>query len=307
MAVLIDPPSWPAHGRAWSHLVSDLSLDELHGFARAQGIPARGFEGDHYDVPEERYDDLIRAGALPVASRELLRRLQSSGLRRPKRRGERVLGSVWLGASRADVIRSRLAPPRPAHDLTPIVVTSRGLLAAGSGGLPVLRLPGGAVPDGALPDGAAPEGAAVLGDLVDGAAPDGDVTAARSLLDGAWERFGHLRITSSAGSRPWYRSLLLLDLRSAGAGAPTVAAPPRTTWRAASAIARDDPLAAILVESLDPAHPAERVASGRAARGGTEGDRSERDRPERDRPEHDRPEHDQAERDRTGRDQAPAG
>ena len=93
MAVLIDPPSWPAHGRRWSHLTSDSSLAELHAFARRLGVPERGFEGDHYDIPEERYPALVAAGAIPVSSRELLRRLRASGLRRPKRRGERVLAS----------------------------------------------------------------------------------------------------------------------------------------------------------------------------------------------------------------------
>ena len=85
MAVLIDPPHWPAHGRVWSHLVTDTELSELHAFASANGIPERGFDHDHYDVPGERYDDLIAAGAEPVGSRELLARLTAAGLRRPKR------------------------------------------------------------------------------------------------------------------------------------------------------------------------------------------------------------------------------
>ena len=83
--MLIDPPRWPAHGRLWSHLVSDSSHDELHDFAAAAGIPARGFDHDHYDVPQERYDDLVAAGAVPVDSRELLRRITAAGLRRPRR------------------------------------------------------------------------------------------------------------------------------------------------------------------------------------------------------------------------------
>ena len=85
MAVLIDPPVWPAHGRLWSHLVSDTSLEELHTFAAACGVPARGFDLDHYDVPEERYDALVAAGAVPVSGKELLRRLVASGLRVPGR------------------------------------------------------------------------------------------------------------------------------------------------------------------------------------------------------------------------------
>jgi hypothetical protein len=85
MTVLIDPPRWPAHGRLWSHLVSDESYAELHAFAAANGVPERGFDHDHYDVPQERYQALIGAGAQPVDARELVRRLTAGGLRRPKR------------------------------------------------------------------------------------------------------------------------------------------------------------------------------------------------------------------------------
>ncbi|HEU5223773.1 MAG TPA: DUF4031 domain-containing protein [Candidatus Lumbricidophila sp.] len=91
MAVLIDEPLWPKHGTVWGHLVSDRSLDELHRFAAAAGLPPRGFDRDHYDVPLARYDALIGLGAEPVTRRELVRRLAASGLRvRPHvRRAER--------------------------------------------------------------------------------------------------------------------------------------------------------------------------------------------------------------------------
>ena len=81
MTVLIDPPRWPAHDTLWSHLVSDSSLGELHAFAGANGIPRRGFDLDHYDVPASRYDALVAAGAEPVDGHELVRRLIRSGLR----------------------------------------------------------------------------------------------------------------------------------------------------------------------------------------------------------------------------------
>ncbi|EKX69308.1 DUF4031 domain-containing protein [Streptomyces ipomoeae] len=87
MTIYIDPPTWPGHGRMWSHLVSDVSFDELHLFARRSGIPERAFERDHYDIPSHRYEELVRAGAVEVGSKELLRRLVGAGLRRPKRRG----------------------------------------------------------------------------------------------------------------------------------------------------------------------------------------------------------------------------
>lgn len=87
MAVLIDPPRWPAHGTRFSHLVSDSSLVELLQFADDQGILPRAFDHDHYDVPERRYAELVSAGALEVSPAELLRALVAGGLRvRPKDR-----------------------------------------------------------------------------------------------------------------------------------------------------------------------------------------------------------------------------
>jgi hypothetical protein len=82
--ILIDPPNVPARGRLWSHLASDSSYDELHDFARTLGIPARGFDRDHYDVPAELYDAAVAAGATPVRSRELVAALLAAGLRRRK-------------------------------------------------------------------------------------------------------------------------------------------------------------------------------------------------------------------------------
>lgn len=84
MTILIDPPVWPAHGTLWGHLVSDESYEELHAFAAAAGLPRRGFDRDHYDYPQDRYDDLVCLGAQPTRSAELVRRLIASGLRRRK-------------------------------------------------------------------------------------------------------------------------------------------------------------------------------------------------------------------------------
>ncbi|MFF8448076.1 DUF4031 domain-containing protein [Streptomyces leeuwenhoekii] len=89
MTVYIDPPAWPGHGRMWSHLVSDASFDELHAFAARLGVPRRAFERDHYDIPEQRYADAVRAGAVEVGSREVVRLLRAAGLRRPKGRAQR--------------------------------------------------------------------------------------------------------------------------------------------------------------------------------------------------------------------------
>lgn len=90
MAILIDPPLWPAHGMLWSHLVSDESYDELHDFARATGLARRSFDLDHYDVAERHVERLIAAGATYVDPRDLVRRLQASGLRVRQRDRETV-------------------------------------------------------------------------------------------------------------------------------------------------------------------------------------------------------------------------
>ena len=79
--ILVDPPTWPGWGRTWSHLVSDTSLAELHDFAERVRLPRRLFDEDHYDVPAERYDEVVAAGAQPVAGSDLIRRLIRSGLR----------------------------------------------------------------------------------------------------------------------------------------------------------------------------------------------------------------------------------
>ena len=84
MTVLVDAPIWPFRDRLWCHLVSDTSYDELHALAERLGIPRRGFQGDHYDVPEELREQAIALGAQPVSGRELITRLLASGLRQRK-------------------------------------------------------------------------------------------------------------------------------------------------------------------------------------------------------------------------------
>lgn len=81
MAILIDPPLWPAHDTLWSHLVSDRDLDELHAFARRLGVPRRGFDLDHYDVSASLHGRAVSLGAEPVDAHTLFRRLRASGLR----------------------------------------------------------------------------------------------------------------------------------------------------------------------------------------------------------------------------------
>jgi len=84
VTILVDAPTWPGHGRLWSHLVSDTSYDELHAFAEQVGLPRRAFERDHYDVVAERFDEVLAAGAQQVTSREIVSRLRAAGLRQRK-------------------------------------------------------------------------------------------------------------------------------------------------------------------------------------------------------------------------------
>jgi hypothetical protein len=81
VTVLVDDCRWWFKNRRWCHMVSDVDLDELHLHAAKLGIPRRVFQGDHYDVPEELRDEAIAIGAVPVPSRELVRRLRGAGLR----------------------------------------------------------------------------------------------------------------------------------------------------------------------------------------------------------------------------------
>jgi RimJ/RimL family protein N-acetyltransferase len=69
----------------WCHLVSDTSFDELHMFAKQLGIPRLAFQGDHYDLHEAGRSRAIESGATPVNSREIVRALRNSGLRRGPR------------------------------------------------------------------------------------------------------------------------------------------------------------------------------------------------------------------------------
>lgn len=92
--ILIDPPAWPHRGRLFSHVASDVSIAELHGFANAVGLHPLSYDGDHYDVPEQRYHEVVAAGAREVSNRELLAAVQGAGLRFRKRRGERPVASI---------------------------------------------------------------------------------------------------------------------------------------------------------------------------------------------------------------------
>lgn len=117
MTILIDSPSWAAKGRNWSHLASDTSYEELHAFAARVGLHPRSYDGDHYDVPKERYDEVVAAGARPSSARVILARVEAAGLRFRKRRGERPLAALPNGLPflhvdhRLDLLASAQEPP----------------------------------------------------------------------------------------------------------------------------------------------------------------------------------------------------
>ena len=112
--IFIDPPTWPGHGRLWSHLISDTSYQELHAFAASVGIPRRAFERDHYDVIAERYESVVAAGARPARSRELVEMLHAAGLRRRHRSAlAPVIGRRWPSPLQVGDLVAVVAPSGP--------------------------------------------------------------------------------------------------------------------------------------------------------------------------------------------------
>ncbi len=83
MAILIDSFYNGARGplRYWhrrcGHLVSDLSLAELHEFAASLGLRREWFQAKsipHYDLTGEVYELALARGATLVSSREIVLR-----------------------------------------------------------------------------------------------------------------------------------------------------------------------------------------------------------------------------------------
>ncbi len=149
MAIWVDEAAWPAHGRLWSHVISDTSLEELHAFARTAGIPEHSFEGDHYDIPAERYADVVAAGATATTGRDLARRLGVSGLRFRKRKGERPLGRfsdalVAVGGPHTlDIIASTLEPTPTAGAAVLLVSDGTAMVLVRNESRPGWAPPGG--------------------------------------------------------------------------------------------------------------------------------------------------------------------
>jgi hypothetical protein len=92
MAVLVDPlREYPDAGLRWTHwchMVSDSGFDELHEFAARLGIPRRGFQGDHYDLPAHVRVRAVELGAAEVGTGELV--LRMAGARGDRARARRA-------------------------------------------------------------------------------------------------------------------------------------------------------------------------------------------------------------------------
>ena len=124
MAILIDPPAWPAHGTLWSHLVSDSDYDELHAFAALLGVPRRGFDLDHYDVPASLHARAVALGAREVTAKDVVFSLRTAELRvrgverdaaRPVRRRQ-YLVAEWALLGDAVGVVSRASGSSVASD-----------------------------------------------------------------------------------------------------------------------------------------------------------------------------------------------
>jgi RimJ/RimL family protein N-acetyltransferase len=114
--ILVDDCRWPHRDRLWCHMISDTTFDELHSFARELGIPRIAFQGDHYDLHEEARQAAIDGGATPVPSREIVRALRASSLRRgPALQHRGLQGVVHLPAPSLVTPRLVLRQWRPGE------------------------------------------------------------------------------------------------------------------------------------------------------------------------------------------------
>lgn len=89
MTVYVDDAVTLWRGQRWAHLMAD-TLEELHAFAQALGIPRRAFQdkrsGAHYDLPASLRDEAVALGAVAI-SRHRDRELVRAVIRQAKAQG----------------------------------------------------------------------------------------------------------------------------------------------------------------------------------------------------------------------------
>lgn len=74
--ILIDElQSYPNKRKQYSHLVSDVSFDELHAFAESIGVARHWFHKNHYDLRGPEHSRALENGATLVSTRELSSRM----------------------------------------------------------------------------------------------------------------------------------------------------------------------------------------------------------------------------------------
>lgn len=108
MTIVVDTPRWEWQGVRWAHLVSDESIEELHAFARVIQLRYLSYQGDHYDLPAPLLHRALDAGASLVDSRDLVRRLRVSGLRR--RGGKRATAWTKVVGGEVEAVMAALDP-----------------------------------------------------------------------------------------------------------------------------------------------------------------------------------------------------
>lgn len=78
MTIYVDEAVWPYRGTLYCHMMSDGDIQELHDFAAKLGLKRSWFQdkpsGKHYDLSQNKRWQAIRLGAVPVTSREMLRK-----------------------------------------------------------------------------------------------------------------------------------------------------------------------------------------------------------------------------------------
>ena len=72
MSVYVDDFYTPFRGMHMCHMLAD-SAEELHAMADLIGLKRSWFQGDHYDVSETKRALAVRAGAIEVTSREIVK------------------------------------------------------------------------------------------------------------------------------------------------------------------------------------------------------------------------------------------
>lgn len=89
MSVYVDDASVPWRGQRWAHLMAD-TLEELHAFAAALGLPRRAFQdkssGAHYDITLAMREQALALGAAPI-SRHVDRERMRAVIRHAKAQG----------------------------------------------------------------------------------------------------------------------------------------------------------------------------------------------------------------------------